>query len=300
LAGARTSGGFRLGRRLPREANRLKERGALANCEIAPAAKRDASEIERTDADAPQALDWDPGRFHHPADNMINAFVKRDRENESFPRFAKDPELVRYDPFLFDCDTRPHPLHHRLGRPDCGDDLVFLVELVPRMHDSVRDVTIVCQKKQSLGVAVESTNWINPFIRLHEVHHRPAITLILHCRDVPRRLVKYDVARLLCAKALAVDSNVGVNWIGLRTKRGHDLAVDRHAAGRDHFLGLASRRDAARGENSLETFHDAVLSKSVSNVVVSRPKAALSTHPVKPSKDSMMPGGAAPKNFVWQ
>jgi hypothetical protein len=146
LLRARTRGSFRLDRRLPSEANRLKECGTFANCEIAPTAKRNAGEIQRPDADAPQTLDRDAGGFHHPADDMIDAFVERNRENESFSRLAKDPELVGNDLFLFDCDTGAHSLHHRLGRPDRGDDLVLLVELVARMHDPVGDVSVVCQK----------------------------------------------------------------------------------------------------------------------------------------------------------
>jgi hypothetical protein len=102
----------------------------------------------------------------------------------------------------------------------------------------------------------------------------------------------------LSAKTFAVDSNVSVYWIGLCTKGGYDLSVDRHAAGRDHFLRFAPRRNAARGENSLETFHGAVLSKSVSDVVVASPKAALSTHPIKPSKDSMLSGWNTPESSL--
>jgi hypothetical protein len=177
--------------------------------------------------------------FHHPADDMIDAFVERDREKDPFPRLAKDPELVWHDLFFFDCDTGPHTLHHRLGRTDRGDDLILLVELVPRMHDAVGDVSVICQKKQALGVPVEAAHRVNPFSGLHEVHHRPAIALILHGRDVASGLVEHDVARLLCAKALAIDSNVGANWIGLGAECGHDLTVDRHAAGGDHFLCFA-------------------------------------------------------------
>ena len=53
----------------------------------------------------------------------------------------------------------------------------------------MRDVAIIRQQEQALGVAVEPTDRKNPFADPNKVHHRPAIALVACGSDVPGRFV---------------------------------------------------------------------------------------------------------------
>ncbi len=234
---------------------RLQQALDLAVGHFAPGAGLDTGDRQRTDADAAEALDGDADRVHHPAHQVIDTLVDDDFENQALGRFANDTNLFRHDSLAFDHDAVSDSLQGRFGRPAEREYLVLLVELVPGMHDAIRDITIIGQQQQALRVAIEPADRINAFRDLHEIHHRAAIALIFDGRDVSARFVEQNVTWPLRLKDSAIDTNDGSDWVGLRTKLSHDHAVDIDPPSTDQFLGITPRAHASGGQNTLKPFH---------------------------------------------
>jgi len=118
----------------------------------------------------------------------------------------------------------------------------------------MRDVAIIRQQEQALGVAVEPTDRKNPFADPNKVHHRPAIAFVACGCDVSGWFVEHQVAQRWLANDLIVDPDFIGGGIGAGAQLGHDLAVDRDAAFADQCFGGASGGNAASGEYALESF----------------------------------------------
>jgi hypothetical protein len=95
---------------------------------------------------------------------------------------------------------------------------------------------------------------------LDEVHDRPAIALVFDRRDVSAWFVEKDVSRLLGPETVAVNSDIGVDWISFCAERGDHFTINRYPSSGDHLLGLAPRSYSPGRENALQAFH--VLLKS--------------------------------------
>jgi hypothetical protein len=237
--------------RLAVEANRLEERVLLAGGQISPGTDGQSGDIERPDTHPAQALDGDTHHLHDVADEVIRPFVDHHFQDEPFRRLAKDAKLFRNDAVPIDDYPVAHPLQHALGRPCQRQDVVLLVEFVARMHDPVGDVAVVGQQEEPLGVAIETTHWVDPFRDLHDVHDGAPVAFVLRRRDKAARFVEDEIARSLRTKQLPVDPDLGANGVGFRTQLGHDLAVDAHPTRGDQRLCGSPRGDAAGGQDPL-------------------------------------------------
>jgi hypothetical protein len=175
---------------------------------------------------------------HHPQD-------------ETFRRLPENSELLRDHAVTIDDDPVAHALQHILRRTSERQDVVLLVEFVARVHDSIRHVSVVGQEEESLGVAIEPADWVNPLRDLDDVHDGAPVPLVLRRRDVATRFVQDEITWPLRPQQLSVDADLGANRIGSRAELGHDLAVDAHPSGRDQRLRRPPRSDAASGENPL-------------------------------------------------
>lgn len=113
---------------------------------------------------------------------------------------------------------------------------VLLIEFVPRVHDPVRDVTIVRQQQQSLGVAIEPPDRNHPPLNTHQVHDGIAPTLVGCRRDIALGLVKQQVSSSRIGDELAVDFDLLPLPVDLRPHLGDDLTVDAHAPFRNQLL----------------------------------------------------------------
>jgi hypothetical protein len=235
--------------------NRFEEGVLLAGCQISPGAERQTGDTEGTDADTAQALDRDADRVHHVSHEVVRALVDHQLEDETVGRLPQDPELLRHGAVPRDDDAVAHPLQHGLGRTRERQDVVLLVEFVAGVHDPIGDVAVVGEEEEPFGVAIESTDRIDPFRNLNDVHDGAPVSFVFRRRDVAPRLVQNQVARALRAQQFAIDPDLGVHGVDFRAQRGHDLAVDAHPTGSDQRFRGASRGDAARGEDPLQPFH---------------------------------------------
>jgi hypothetical protein len=233
---------------------RFHQGSEFAGGQIPPFPNPQVAEGNRTDARPPQALNLNAGNIHDPPNEVIDPFVHADCQNRAIGRLPEQPDFLRNDSALLDHDTVADALQLALCRPRAREDVIFLGQLVPRMHDPMRDIAIVGQQEQALGVAVKPSDWKNPFADPNKVHHRPAIALVACGSDVPGRFVEHQIAQWWLANDLVVDPDFIGGGISARAQLGHDLAVDRDAAFGDQCFGGASGGNAASGEYALESF----------------------------------------------
>jgi hypothetical protein len=84
-----------------------------------------------------------------------------------------------------DHDPGSHPLQDVIGRAGKGQDVILLLQLVPRVHNPVGNIAVVGKEQQPFGVPIESANGIDPFRDVNQIHHRPPIALVFGGSDVP-------------------------------------------------------------------------------------------------------------------
>jgi hypothetical protein len=227
----------------------------LARRQVPPLADPQPGDRERADPGPAQPLDLDPGHVHDPPHEVKNTLVDRDGDDHAIGRLTQEPHLLRHDPPSFDHDTAPDPLQLLRVRPGSGQDLIFLGQPIARVHDAVRHVAVVREEQQSLSVAVEPADREDALLHVDQVHHGPAIALVLDGRDVAAWLVQDQVAQRLRTNDPLVDPNLIPLRISLGAKRGHDHAVDRNPALANQFFGCPARCDPARCEDALQAFH---------------------------------------------
>jgi hypothetical protein len=66
-------------------------------------------------------------------------------QDKSLGRLPLDAKLLRDHTVPFDHDAVAHPLQYRVGRARKRQDVILLVEFIPRMHDTIRNITVVGQ-----------------------------------------------------------------------------------------------------------------------------------------------------------
>ena len=233
------------------QTQRLVQTLELAGREIAPQSGRDRLEAEGADADPPKASDGDADGLHDPAHDVVHALVDDDGEDQAVARLAQDAALLGHHPVTLDDDPVADPLQRLLARPRQREDVVLLVELIPRMHHPVGDVAVVGQEQQPLGVAVQPPDGKDTLGHVDEVHDRAPVALIANGGDVAARLVEEKIANRLGSKQLAVDPNLSRARVDLGPKLGDDLAVHRHPPGPNHLLRRAARSRAASRHHTL-------------------------------------------------
>lgn len=233
------------------EVERFEERSLFARCQIAPGAQCQSGDRERTDANATEPFDRNADRFHHAADDVIGPFVDDHRQDQALGSLAQDAELPRNDAMALDNDAVLDALQCHVGRSRQRQDLIVLIEFVPRMHHPVGNVAVVGQEEESLGITVEATDRIDPLRHVDELHDGPAVALVLRRGDVAARFVENDITRSLGPQEFAVDADLGANRIGFCAEFGYNIAVDSDAPLGDQGFGDPARGDSARGEYPL-------------------------------------------------
>ena len=176
-------------------------------------------------------------------------------DDDAVGRLSQEPHFLGHDPPAVDDDPAADPLELLWVRPVPGQDLVFLGQPIAWVHDAVGDIAIVREEEEALGVAVQPAHRKHPLRHTDQIHHRPAITLVLDGCDVAGRLVQDQVAQRLRADDAVVDADLVPPGIGLGAELGHDRAVDRNAALPDQFFCGSARCHPARCEDALQAFH---------------------------------------------
>ena len=238
--------------------DRLHQRRQLALGQIPRVAEGEVADAERADSHPAQPFDWDADRLHHPAHEVVHPLVNRDRQDDALARLPQQAHFLRDNGAAFDHDAVAQPLQRLVRRAAQRENLIFLCEPVFRVHNAIGDIAVVREEQQPFRVAIEPSNRVDPLWNVDQLHHGPAVALILDGRDVAAWLVEDEVAHARTLDWVAVDEDDRLVRVRLRPELRHDLAVDADAAGGDQFFGGAAGGDASGGENALQSFHGGV------------------------------------------
>lgn len=134
-----------------------------------------------------------------------------------------------------------------------GLHLIYFLLLVRRVGEFLGEVAVVGEQKQTGGVAVETTDGVNPFGAgiLHQVHYRLAFLGVVEGGYAVLGLVEQDIDELFGVDEFAAETHF-VARLNLGTQFGNDFAVDGHDASLNVGIGFAARADARVGDVLVE------------------------------------------------
>lgn len=229
--------------------DRLAQRLEFPIGQVSPGPAWDRAKLQWPDSRADEAHDRVSNFLEHTADNAVAPFVDDDADDGTVLGVAHRPDDRWSRPLPIDVDALAELLEHRCRRVSVEQRLVLLLDLEARMHDAVRDLAIVRQQQQPLGLAVEPANWDDALVDWHEIHDGVASALVVGRRDVSARFVEQDVAAARVRDEHPVDLDLLPFGVDLSAERGDNDSIDPDTPLGDHLLGLAAGRDAARRED---------------------------------------------------
>jgi hypothetical protein len=215
-------------------------------------------QFQRPVAHAPDLLYVMAYFFEHLSDLSIAAFMQRDLE----------PGILGLFDHAYLCRRRFHSALRiaLLGNRDSGTQASKLIfrglsrnfhqvrfgNVRSRLHQLVRQLTVIGEQQQPFTVEVEAPDGIKARLAAHQLHHRGASFGIGDRGHVSPGFVHHDVLVTLSAgKQLVVDADrVGLG-IGFAAKLGDDRPVHHDQSSLNHFFGFAARGDAGGSDDLL-------------------------------------------------
>lgn len=213
---------------------------------------------DRAEADAPQPHHRVSDRVAHVAHLARASLVQRDREQRLVLAGAEpgveQPHGRRRGAPAPDRDAPAQPVQLALLRHAAHARVVLALHLVLRMQQPLRELAVVREQQEPLGVVVQPADGVDVLAHLgQQIEDRRPVLGVLPRRHVAAGLVEQDVAVApRHADALAVDADVVAERVGPRAQLEHGGAVHRHAAAGDEGLRRAPRRDSGGGEDLLQ------------------------------------------------
>ncbi len=270
--------GRALGRRRSSSLNRRRVRESFLSelrqfgvGQISPRADSQPSESDWTESRSAKSLHRMPEVGHQLADATIAAFAQLHCEDGPFSIAAQNVKVRRpryrlrvvavsreisgarsnrrgcEDPLLKACDIlrAEIALHHHL---------VLLVNLVPRMCQSIGKFAIISHQEKSARIEIQSADWVEACLTrmLHQFSHESTTLWIGVGADEPRWLVQHDIdVTFRWTKHSPVDGDSILGWIDPRRKRVDHFAIDTNESLLDHRLSIPPRREPGIGDRLL-------------------------------------------------
>jgi hypothetical protein len=131
--------------------------------------------------------------------------------------------------------------------------LVFLLDFVARMRQTLRQITIICKKKQTFSLSIESSNREQSRKFLGEqIKYSIASVLILPGGNEPGGFVKNNRERGSSSNELAICLDV-IGRTRLRAEVCAGFAIDCDATCRDQFVTISPRTDTGSSQIPVQT-----------------------------------------------
>ena len=166
--------------------------------QLAPPARFQSAIAQRADPDTNQFADGMAHGFEHAAHLAVASLADRDGQHAvaGAAALVQDRDLRRQRPPSIERDAVPKSLDRSVIRHACNARFVRALDAVARMRQFRREIAVVGQEQQPLGVVVEATHGIDvlPHAAKQIDHGRPSLWIGSR-GDVTRRLVEQDVAR---------------------------------------------------------------------------------------------------------
>ena len=128
---------------------------------------------------------------------------------------------------------------------------VFLLNFVTWMRQALCEISIICEKKQTFGLCVQTPNVEQP----REFCRQQIENCFAHVRISPGRnesggLVQHDGERRRDVNKFAIHLDV-VARVRLRAEVSASFTVDSDPARRDQFVAMPTRSDTGSGEEAI-------------------------------------------------
>src|SRR4051812_3715034 len=205
--------------------------------------------METADSNADESLHGVANGLKHAADLTIQTLLENDAQPIRPDRMqTRQPRALAVEKHPF------QKLRTQLCIPVAIErDLIFLLHLVARMGEMLREVTVACQKKQTLGLGVESADIeeTRKFSR-QQIVNRVGCVGVAPGGNEAGRFVQSDGEIFRRSDEAVIDFDV-IPLFDLRAEVSARLAVDRNTARRDQLITVATRTKASGGEEAIET-----------------------------------------------
>src|SRR5690606_11765638 len=225
------------------------QRIELARVQLAPLSRLEVTQLYRTVTHATQPLHTIAQLFEHATDFALASLAPRQHDALA----TAPPRRARTRPSISQLHTAPQLLERSVV--DCGVDLdiVFAVDAVSRMQQTVRGIAVIRQQHQPLAVEVQAPDIKQPpHRRRHELVQRPAPLRIAARTQIAARLVQRKPLRRRGADPLPIHTHI-IARLHTHAELVRYAAVDRHAPADDQLLTRAPRRYACLRQILLET-----------------------------------------------
>lgn len=223
-----------------RQSDGLIDLHQLSRSQVAPRARRDSLEVQRSEPGPPETRYRNADGVHHASHNVVQPFVDDDAHGYAFTGLAKEPDFLRHDLAAIEDNTVAQALELALSWSCIGEDEVLLVDSIARVHHAVREIAVVGKEHETLGVSIEAADGIDALADINEIHDGPAVSLIAYRGDKPGGLVQHDMPRWLPAKCFAVDPDLIPVRVHPSAQLRDDPAVDLNPASDDHLFRSAT------------------------------------------------------------
>src|SRR5690606_25078696 len=164
--------------------------------------------------------------FKNPPNNPVPSDVQF---------YAHSPVVVRYDSQVVDDGPSFLELYTFYNFLIVGTrkrfvklNLIDFLDIKRRVHEAIREITVIGQQKKTGSVSVEPTDGVNslPYLWADQLHDRLPLLRIVGCRDVTFRFVKEDVHRFFCTQHTRLIAH-NVSGIHFETQFGNHFSVNR-------------------------------------------------------------------------
>ena len=208
--------------------------------------------MQSSDANADEALHFVANLIKHAANLAIDALAQDHAHSGWLGRlnFLEPGALpVEHDP--------AEELRRESWIPRTVEsDLVFLLDFVTRMGESLREVAVIREEKKAFSLGVEPANVEKPRqMRREQIEDGVACVRIRSRGNEASRLVEKEMKPALAVHELAADFDmVALRRLGAEVRA--NPAVDRDAAFRNQLVALPPRTDAGGSEETVQAHGD--------------------------------------------
>ncbi len=217
---------------------------------------RQITKPKSSDANAEKMFDAVASGFEHAANLPINSLLQHDSQtrgrDEMKPRDFGSLAIEKNSAQKFRRKCRvPRSIQCHL---------IFLVGLITRMGKPLRKFAIICEKKQTLSLRVQTPDVEEPGKFLwKQIKDSVARMLIFSGRNKSRWLIQHDRKRRSDANKFAIDLDVVIR-ARLCAEVCADFAVDGDATRCDQLITMPARSDASGREKTVKA-HGASLKR---------------------------------------
>jgi hypothetical protein len=207
------------------------------------------AEPKISDSNTEKMLDAVSNGFKHPANLAIYSLSQHNAQTRR--RYGMKSRNFR--PLAIEKNSAQQFRRERWIPRAIHRHLVFLLDLVTWVRKPLRQIAIICEKKQPFSLRVQAPNIeeMRKFFR-KQIKDSIASVLIFPGRDESGGFMQHDGEYRSDVDKFAIDFDV-ITHIRLCAEVCADLTVDSDATGGDQFITMSPRTNTGSGEKTVQS-----------------------------------------------